>query len=142
MINLFALAGGHVLADLPGYGYAAVSREEQKMWGERIVKFLHEPQIAGAVLIVDCRRGIGDKDAALLRIVRQTPALVLMNKTDKLNRAAVQKCMADARDCLAGIAPAARVLPFSALKKNGVEDARETIAGFFGGIAPQNDNDS
>ncbi len=131
MINLFELAGGRVFADLPGYGYAAVSRGERRLWGARITRFLRAPQIVGAVLVADCRRGLGERDAALLALADGLPALVLMNKIDKLNRDRARRCVVDAREQLAEYAPSARALPFSALKKDGVCEAREIIAGFF-----------
>lgn len=135
MINLFELAGGQMFADLPGYGYAAVSRGEKRHWGANITRFLADPEIAGAVLVVDCRRGLGEKDMALLELVGGLPALVLMNKTDKLNRTKTRDCVVNARAELAEFSPSALVLPFSATKKNGVDEAREIIAGFFGPLS-------
>lgn len=131
MINLFELAGGSVLADLPGYGYAAAAKEEQQSWGTKASRFLAARQICGVVLVVDCRRGLLPVDSALLRMVASRPALVLMNKSDKLGREARQRCMKEARRALAEILPHAEALEFSALRKIGVEEARNIVGGWL-----------
>ena len=129
-INLFELTNGHLLADLPGYGYASVSQDERRPWGARIGQFLRAPQIAGAVLVVDCRRGLDQRDIAFLQMLDAAPALLLLNKTDKLNRSQTRKCLEDTRLILADF-PQAQVIAFSALKKTGAQEARKIIAGFL-----------
>ena len=128
MINLFQLPGGHVLADLPGYGYAAVPKKEKKLWGVKITQFLHEPKIAGAVLVTDCRRGLGVQDIALINIIPQKNILVLMNKADKLGRQQLKKQLSQAQNIINDIAPHAQILPFSASKKTGLKDVRAAAA--------------
>ena len=117
MINLFQLRGGNLLADLPGYGYAKVPREEQKEWGAKITRFLCGPKIGGVVLVADARRGLMASDFSLLALAEGLPALVLLNKSDKLNRAQIRQCAEKTRQTLAAISPQIAAEPFSALKK-------------------------
>ncbi|MGI9307533.1 MAG: ribosome biogenesis GTP-binding protein YihA/YsxC [Gammaproteobacteria bacterium] len=128
MINLFALAGGHALADLPGYGYAKVSREERRDWGENIARFLREPCIAGAVLVADARRGVGESDMQFLALADGLPVLLLLNKSDKLGRNELRRRVLETEKMLAEVAPHVFAMPFSALKKNGVGEARAAVA--------------
>lgn len=126
-INLFALHSGQLLADLPGYGYAAVARDEQRQWGPKLVRFLQSPHLHGVVLVVDCRRGLLEKDEALLALVAHVPTLVLMNKIDKLGRAALRQCLSATQVRLQQLSPSAQVQAFSATQKTGVPEAQKTI---------------
>jgi len=77
------------LVDLPGYGYAKVSKSERRAWGPMIERFLQ--QRAGlrcVVLIVDVRRGLSDDDLQLLEFLAtcDLPALLIATKLDKLPR--------------------------------------------------------
>ena len=75
------------LVDLPGYGYAKVSKSERRAWGPMIERFLQ--QRAGlrcVVLIIDVRRGLSDDDVQLLEFLAtcDLPALLIATKLDKL----------------------------------------------------------
>ena len=129
LINIFRLSAPApaALADLPGYGYAAVSHREQSAWGRRLTKFLHTADIRCLVVVVDCRRGIGALDRQLFDLYAarsgRRAALVLLNKADKLSRREQRAALEDART-----AAAAPVLLFSALKKTGIAEAQAEIA--------------
>ena len=127
MINLFALSNGYVLADLPGYGYAAGPRTDSDSWGAHITEFLHAPQIGGAVLVIDCRRGLQQKDGALLALVAGLPTLILINKTDKLGRAELHRQKQTIQTAVRDL-PLVCTQIFSARTKIGVPEARIAIA--------------
>ena len=128
-INLFTLGRGGipdtVLADLPGYGYAAVSRTDKMRWQQVMVNYLvHRQSLTGIVLLVDPRLGLTALDEALLEVVRPRVEaglkfLVLLTKADKLTRAEQTKALSIARLQTGG----GEVRMFSALKKQGVEEA-------------------
>ena len=66
-INFFRLRGGALLADLPGYGYAAVPRQLKDHWQRFLARYLATRQsLVGLVLVVDARHGLADLDRALL----------------------------------------------------------------------------
>ncbi|MBI2895013.1 MAG: YihA family ribosome biogenesis GTP-binding protein [Deltaproteobacteria bacterium] len=95
-INLFeiALADGKrfVLADLPGYGWARVSRKERRSWGALIERYLEtRGALRSVVAIIDARRGVEEDDVALADYLRAIgrPMIACATKVDKLakNRA-------------------------------------------------------
>jgi len=128
-INLFSLGRQNttdaVLADLPGYGYAAVSRSDKMRWQQVMVNYLVQRQsLTGIVLLCDPRLGLTGLDEALLEVVRPRVEdglkfLVLLTKADKLTRAEQTKALSIARLQTGG----GEVQMFSALKKQGVEEA-------------------
>lgn len=130
LINIFrlggsgAVGGNAAIADLPGYGYAAVSKQEQRGWGRRLTRFLQEADIRCLVAVVDCRRGIGELDEQLFALYapRRRATLIILNKADKLNRREQQAALAAAT-----AESAAPVVLFSALKKSGVQAAQEHL---------------
>ena len=128
-INLFALgkqgATDAVLADLPGYGYAAVSRSDKLRWQQVMLSYLvSRESLTAIVLLCDPRLGLTELDEALLNAVRPRVEaglkfLVLLTKADKLTRAEQTKALSIARLQTGG----GEVRMFSALKKQGVEEA-------------------
>lgn len=127
-INLFALGKqgvtDAVLADLPGYGYAAVPKEAKYRWQQVMANYLvTRANLAGIVMLCDPRHGLTELDEALLEVIRPRVEeglkfLVLMTKADKLNRAEQNKALSIAR--LQSGGGEARL--FSALKRQGVEE--------------------
>ncbi|MCC2674534.1 MAG: YihA family ribosome biosis GTP-binding protein [Ramlibacter sp.] len=128
-INLFSLGKQGVtdalLADLPGYGYAAVPKADKIRWQEVMANYLMTREsLIGVVMLVDPRQGITELDEILLdvirpRVVEGLKLLVLLTKSDKLNREEQNKALSIARLQTGG--GEARL--FSALKKQGVEEA-------------------
>ena len=128
-INLFTLGRqgitDAVLADLPGYGYAAVSRSDKMRWQQVMVNYLvSRPSLTGIVLLCDPRLGLTGLDEALLEVVRPRVEaglkfLVLLTKADKLTRVEQAKALSIARLQTGG----GEVRMFSALKKQGVDEA-------------------
>jgi GTP-binding protein len=84
------LAGGTLdIVDLPGYGYAKVSKQERRSWGPMIEGFLRERAgLRCVVVIVDVRRGLDDDDRQLFEFLSEIgrDALVVATKLDKLAR--------------------------------------------------------
>ena len=136
-INLFEVgprgAPDALLADLPGYGYAAVERAAKLRWQQVMARYLAERRsLSGVVLMVDARLGFTDLDQQLLQLIAQRVTtgqvrlLVLLTKADKLNRREGADALAQAQDRLAELAGEHAdigVALFSALKRQGVDDA-------------------
>ena len=144
-INLFALGKqgvtDSVLADLPGYGYAAVSRSDKQRWQQVMVNYLRSRQgLTGIVLLCDPRLGLTELDEALLEAVRPRVEdglkfLVLLTKADKLTRAEQAKVLSITRLQAGG----GEVKMFSALKKQGVDEVAQLLWQWshpVGGAAP------
>jgi GTP-binding protein len=128
-INLFSLGKqgvtDAVLADLPGYGYAAVPKADKIRWQQVMANYLvTRANLTGVVMLVDPRHGLTELDDILLEVIRPRledglKLLVLLTKADKLNRTEANKALSIARLQTAG----GEVKLFSALKKQGVEEA-------------------
>ena len=132
-INLFALGKqgvmDAVLADLPGYGYAAVSRSDKVRWQQVMVNYLvSRPGLTGIVLLCDPRLGLTELDEALLEVVRPRVEeglkfLIVLTKADKLTRAEQAKVLSITRLNAGG----GEVKMFSALKKQGVDEVAQLL---------------
>lgn len=91
-INFFDLGGRIMLVDLPGYGYAKISKAEKAQWDTLITTYLRgRPSLRRVVLLVDARRGIMESDDEVLTILDQSAVstLVTLTKTDELKPADV-----------------------------------------------------
>jgi GTP-binding protein len=132
-INLFALGRQNltdaVLADLPGYGYAAVPLKDKKRWQAVMAHYLvTRDKLQGVVMLCDPRHGLTELDEALLEIIRPRiekglKLLVLLTKSDKLTRAEGAKALSIARlQCAGG-----QVMLFSATKRVGLEEVSTVL---------------
>lgn len=140
-INLFELGSKNdpdaLLADLPGYGYAAVERRAKERWQRVMAEYLlvRRP-LVGVVLMIDARLGATELDRALLDFIapRVTPGLVrllvLLTKSDKLNRRDADAALSAAQDMLGSLASDhsdIAVTLFSALARTGVNDVASNL---------------
>ena len=143
-INLFEVgpkaAADALFADLPGYGYAAVERAAKLRWQEVMALYLAQRRsLSGVVLMIDSRLGFTDLDRQLLGLMAPRLAggavrlLVLLTKSDKLTRSAGAAALAVAQTLLAETCPEnadVAVALFSALKREGVDDAAVALHGW------------
>ncbi|HWH81673.1 MAG TPA: ribosome biogenesis GTP-binding protein YihA/YsxC [Burkholderiaceae bacterium] len=140
-INLFDLGPklepDAMFADLPGYGYAAVARDAKLRWQQVMADYLDvRRSLVGVVLMVDSRLGFTDLDQRLMSFVAprvgngSVKLLVLLTKSDKLNRSEAAAALAGAQALLGELATDeadVSVALFSALKKVGIDDAARLL---------------
>jgi GTP-binding protein len=138
-INLFALRSGAVVADLPGYGYAAVAKDIKQVWQDFLWDYVStRGTLVGLVLVVDSRHGLKPLDLVVLDsyVPSGRPVLVLATKSDKLNRAEQAKAARSIRTELASRYPAHAsslvVVPFSATRRVGLVEADDVLASWLG----------
>jgi GTP-binding protein len=95
LINFFELDAGRRLVDLPGYGFAKVSKQLRNHWDTVLSTFLLERQaMRGLVIVVDIRRGISELDQALIEMMGHAlPLHVLLTKSDKLSRNGIRQAL-------------------------------------------------
>jgi GTP-binding protein len=127
-INFFRINNTFVLVDLPGYGYARVSKEKKAQWRPLIESYLRRTtQLRGIVLLLDIRREPSDDDRAMLDFLAEmeVPTLVALTKMDKLTKAAALKQAADISRALA--LASEQVIPFSAQTGEGRIELLEAI---------------
>ena len=121
-VNYFLVDGRAYLVDLPGYGYAKVSRAEKERWGRLMESFFQEAPITAGVLIVDIRHKPTADDLTMHRWFRETGCreLIVANKLDKLKRSQVEPALTLIRETLT-LTEADCLVPFSAEKGDGRE---------------------
>lgn len=88
-LNFFLVEDRFYFVDLPGYGYARVSKTERADWARLIEEYFEKcDRLAGLIVLLDCRREITEDDARLLDWLAQKelPGLVIVTKADKLTR--------------------------------------------------------
>lgn len=122
-INYFRLDGRAYLVDLPGYGYAKVSKAERDRWGKLMEDYFASGLITWGIMIVDARHKPTADDVTMAAWFHGTgcPLIVVANKLDKLKRADVEPSLALIRQTL-GLAAEDQVVPFSAETGAGREE--------------------
>ena len=131
-INYFRINEKLYLVDLPGYGYAKVSRAEKERWGRLMERYFQDggELITTGVLIVDIRHKPTADDLTMHAWFRETgcPEIVVANKLDKLKRSQVEPALALIRETLE-LTEADALVPFSAEKGQGKEDLIRLLNG-------------
>ncbi|MEP7061408.1 MAG: ribosome biogenesis GTP-binding protein YihA/YsxC [Betaproteobacteria bacterium] len=137
-IVFFRLRSGDYVADLPGYGYAAVPKEVKEIWQDFLWGYVtSRPTLVALVTMVDSRRGLRDSDEALLQgfLPSGRPVLVLATKIDKLSaterRAALASIRARIDSVFTPFTQAVTIIAFSALRREGIEEAERVIEGWL-----------
>jgi GTP-binding protein len=132
-INLFSLGKqgvtDAVLTDLPGYGYAAVPKQDKIRWQQVMANYLvTRENLMGIVLLCDPRHGLTELDEVLLEVIRPRVEtglkfLVVLTKADKLTRSEGAKALAIMKLQAGG----GEVRLFSATKRTGIEDVAQLL---------------
>ena len=130
LINHFEVTPGYYLVDLPGYGYAKVSKSQIKHWRTTLGGYLlNRDPLRCLVIVMDIRHALSDHDWRLIEWALQgnTALHCLLTKSDKLSNSAAKKALMDAGATLEREGIDCTMQLFSALKKTGVEDAHELL---------------
>ena len=130
-INFYNVNKELYFVDLPGYGYAKVSKEEQAKWGVLIEKYLQTSmQLRAVFLLIDIRHEVKAHDKEMYDWIRYNgyEPVIIATKADKISRNQLAKQMKVIREGL-GVAKASdiTILPFSALTKQGRDEIWDTI---------------
>jgi GTP-binding protein len=123
IINFYNINDALMIVDLPGYGYAKVSAVEKESWGKLAETYLTtRKQLKIIILLVDIRHEPTRDDQVMLRFIRESGRkfVVVANKADKIGRSGLKKHIDQIRASL-NLDENIEILPFSALKKTGVE---------------------
>ena len=118
------------LTDLPGYGYAKVSKEERDRWGRLMESYFQEPGLISlGVLIVDARHKPTADDVTMFQWFRGTgcPVVVVANKLDKLKKSEIEPNLQLIRDTLE-LEEQDCLVPFSAEKGTGKNELLSAIS--------------
>lgn len=133
LVNFFIINNVMHFVDLPGYGYAKVSKSERDSWGKTIETYLHNrPQLKKVVLLLDSRRIPNEDDILMYDWILHYgyEAVIVLTKVDKLTKNELnknQKVIAEAINLPKG----SKMYNFSSLKRTGKE---ELLEGIFKGL--------
>ena len=112
LINFFNFSDIFMVADLPGYGYAKVSKVAQAKWQKYLEEYLlNRKQIKSLIQFIDARHEVQKNDYQMREWVSayNLPIFTVVTKIDCISRGKVQKVLSDVKKELGG-----EVLPFSA----------------------------
>jgi GTP-binding protein len=133
-LNFFVINEKFTFVDLPGYGYAKVSKQDRQRWRQLVEDYLvNARNLRGVIIIVDVRRGPEAEEEALCNFLthHQRPFLIVATKSDKLKRAELEKQHKALTGKLDGYEP----LLFSAEKGTGKEELWRAIEELVSGRA-------
>lgn len=123
-INFYNINEELYLVDLPGYGYAKVSKSVTESWGSMMETYFQNRQgLVKVIQLVDIRHAPSRQDVEMYQYLRHygLDGLVVATKADKVSRNEMQKCIRQIRGTL-NLSQEDRVIPVSSLKRTGQED--------------------
>ena len=131
-INVFEISSekNFKIIDLPGYGYAKVSKKMRSAWGQEIEEYLTSRECLKALcIIMDIRHPFKEDDLNLIDWCesRALPMILLLNKSDKLSKNKVSQAVMNAKKILGSLSIKSYVIATSATNKTGIEDLLESI---------------
>ena len=131
-INFYNVNKELYFVDLPGYGFAKVSKEVQQKWGEMIENYLKSSkQLKAVMLLIDIRHEPSANDRNMYEwiVYNGYKPVIIATKLDKINRSQKDKHIKMIRQGL-NVLPDTVILPFSAKTKQG----REEILNFISSV--------
>lgn len=135
-INYFRIQDRGYLVDLPGYGYAKVSKAERDRWGRLMEDYFASGLITWGVMIVDARHKPTADDCTMAQWFKNSgkPFAVVANKLDKLRKSDIEPNLARIRETLE-LDESVKVIPFSAEKGDGKQELLNLILDHAEGLA-------
>jgi GTP-binding protein len=133
LINFFDIDGKFTLVDLPGYGYARVSKEQKKTWGKIIETYLQtRTNLLEVFLLVDLRHKPTQEDIDMYQWIKSYGfnGIVVGTKHDKIKRSQLQKHKKIIRDTL-GMDSDAVLVTASTMTREGKYDIWEILNELF-----------
>ena len=135
-INIFSLDDQKMrrIADLPGYGFAKVSKKTQKEWAGFINDYLNfRKSLRGLVIIMDIRHPFKESDLTLIDWCHKTNTvlLILLNKSDKLSKSRVKEEVKKANSTIKEMNLIGEAIAFSSKKNIGLEGLTDFLGVWF-----------
>ena len=135
LINFFEINGSFYLVDLPGYGFAAASKKEQRSWGDMIEGYLSgSPNLKHLLLLLDIRRTPNEDDVRMAYYLQhyRIPCTIIATKADKLPRSQ-RKLTADTFSDALKMTFRTPTLLFSSEEKLGVRELEARLGEILAG---------
>lgn len=128
-INFYLINKEFFFVDLPGYGYAKISKSEKEKWGAIMERYLKDrKELCAIFLLVDIRHEPSKDDVMMYEWIKYFgyDCVVIATKADKISKGQYQKHISIIRKKL-NLEKDEKVIPLSSLKKTGVEDVWNEI---------------
>ena len=125
LINFFNFSEKFMIADLPGYGYAKVSKEAQAKWQKYLEEYiLNRSQIKSLIQFIDARHDIQKNDYQMREwvIAHNLPVFTIVTKIDYIPKTKIYSVLSNVEKEFSGV-----VLPFSAVEKKYCEQSLNYI---------------
>jgi GTP-binding protein len=133
-LNFFALGGALMLVDMPGYGFAKVSKSQKSEWDMLIKNYLSgRTSLKRALVLIDARRGVMKVDDEFMEMLDESAVTfqIVLTKMDAISEAEAAQRMVDAQETIARhVAAFPEALATSAATKTGIEALQEQLAPF------------
>ncbi|MDD6310569.1 MAG: ribosome biogenesis GTP-binding protein YihA/YsxC [Firmicutes bacterium] len=123
-INFYIVNNEFRIVDLPGYGYAKVSKSISEGWGDMMERYLeNRPTLKKVIQLVDVRHAPSKQDVEMYNYLRHygLDGVVVATKADKVSRNQLPKHVKEIRQTLK-LSQEDKVIPVSSLKKTGYEE--------------------
>ncbi len=134
LINLFMIDESNRMTDLPGYGFAKVSKDQKAQWQKTLSRYLQERKCLGALVVfMDIRHPLKETDKQMIQWATSAniPVHVVLSKADKLKSGARKTALLNANKRLARISETITSQLFSATSKIGLEELIAKIASWY-----------
>lgn len=134
-INFYIINDEFRIVDLPGYGYAKVSKSMSEGWGEMMERYLeNRPNLVKVIQLVDIRHEPSKQDVEMYNYLRHygLDGIVVATKADKISRNQLPKHIKMIRQTLK-LSSDDKVIPVSALKKTGYDELLVVMEGLLEG---------
>lgn len=124
LVNFYRINSAFYLVDLPGYGFAKVSKVEQEKWGTMMKDFFEKSVgLFAIILILDIRHSPTTEDRQVAEWIRHygIPVLLAASKADKLGKTRLKPQCSQIRSQL-GFSEETPIIPYSAVNRRGIEE--------------------
>jgi len=122
------------IVDLPGYGFAKVSKNKRKEWGKVIGQYLnYRKSLKGLIIVMDIRHPFKDSDISLIEWSKKTniPLKILLNKADKVSKNIIKNEVSKSNKTLKKLSAVGEAQAFSAKSLMGLEELKEDLTDWF-----------
>lgn len=130
-LNFYKINGGFFFVDVPGYGFAKVSKTERERWGQFIEEYIStREQLRAVIQLIDIRHAPTQDDQAMFEwlVYHEIPCVIVATKADKIPKGKVQKHVKVIKDTLG--AKGVPILPFSAETAQGKDEVWSRLMEF------------
>ncbi|GAA4062218.1 ribosome biogenesis GTP-binding protein YihA/YsxC [Amphibacillus indicireducens] len=132
-LNYYFINEFFYFVDVPGYGYAKVSKTEREAWGKMMETYFSEREpLRATILVVDIRHKPTNDDVMMYDFLKhyQIPVMIIATKLDKIKKGQVNKQVKLIKETLA-VEPEDQVIPFSSETAQGKETAWQVIQSYL-----------